>query len=57
MRGVTRPLAIPLAAQPERDGLELTGGFQIDRAAFGVGPLAADGAVQVSVRLSARRPR
>ena len=42
---------------PARDRVEMDGGFTLDGSVFGIGPPGADAAVQVSVRLSARRAR
>lgn len=57
VRGAARPLAVTVTAAPARDRVEMDGGFDLDRGAFGVGPPGADAAVQVSVRLAARRAR
>ena len=59
VRGVAKPLSVMLVAQPARDRTELAGGFTLERDAFSLGPAApgADGAVQVNVRLAARRVR
>ena len=57
LHGAARPLAVTVTASPARDRVEMDGGFTLDRSVFGIGPPGADAAVQVSVRLSARRAR
>ncbi len=60
VHGVSRPLQMHVHVDAAHDRLTLSGGFSLDRHAFGVGPEggdAASAAVQVQARLAARRVR
>lgn len=60
VRGVSRPLDAHVQVTPAGDRLMLTGGFPLDRHAFGIGPASDTDAaetVQVQARLAARRAK
>jgi polyisoprenoid-binding protein YceI len=60
VRGITRPVSFPLDLRTEGSRAHMTGGFALDRAAFGIGTSGAwNGLIgrQVTVRVSLRARR
>jgi polyisoprenoid-binding protein YceI len=60
VRGVTREITFPVDLRVEGDRAQMTGGFDVDRAAFGIGTSgpwnrAVSRQVNVQVSLRARR--